>query len=220
MRITIVIVLCFVLSTRAGVGQNTFPASGNVGIGTTSPDYILDVTGGDVNVHPGTAYRVNGQYGLFWNAANNAIGIGSTNSFPINIFSNSLTPRLSIKTTGDIGIGTTTPQSKLAVNGTITAKQVKVTQTGWPDYVFHSSYKLPEPLKIEAYITENHHLPDMPSAKEIESSGLDLGEMQKKQMQKIEELTLFMIKQQHEIDSLKLIIKDFLKMKEPVKSQY
>ena len=114
--------------------------------------------------------------------------------------------RITITESGNVGIGTTVPQSRLAVNGNITAKQVKVTQTGWPDYVFLHAYQLPDLSKIESFINVNHRLPDMPSAKEIETNGLDLGEMQKKQMQKIEELTLLLIRQQHEIDSLKSIV--------------
>jgi len=95
---------------------------------------------------------------------------------------------------GNIGVGTTTPQSKLAVNGTVTAKQVTVTQNGWPDYVFDSSYAIPPLDSLKAFVNHNHHLPDIPSSGEIESKGLDLGDMQKKQMQKIEELTLYIIR--------------------------
>jgi len=96
---------------------------------------------------------------------------------------------------GNIGIGTTSPQSKLAVNGTVTAKQVTVTQNGWPDYVFEKSYHIPSLDSIETYINQNSHLPGIPSQKDITDQGLDIGDMQKKQMQKIEELTLYLIRQ-------------------------
>lgn len=93
---------------------------------------------------------------------------------------------------GNVGIGTASPQYELSVNGTIQAKEVMVN-TGWSDYVFDPDYRLASLDEISGYIKANHHLPDIPSASEVEQKGISLGEMQSKMLAKIEELTLHMI---------------------------
>ncbi|HNP08308.1 MAG TPA: hypothetical protein PKN99_11815, partial [Cyclobacteriaceae bacterium] len=105
--------------------------------------------------------------------------------------------------TGNIGIGIDNPQNKLDVNGTIHAREVKVDLTGWPDYVFTRDYNLQPLAEVKDYIEQNQHLPEMPSATEVETNGVMLGEMNKLLLKKVEELTLHLIRQQEEIDALK-----------------
>ncbi|MGQ0829128.1 MAG: hypothetical protein ACT4ON_12125, partial [Bacteroidota bacterium] len=92
---------------------------------------------------------------------------------------------------------------KLLVNGDIRAKKI-VVETGWSDFVFEENYKLRTLEEIETFIKENGHLPEIPSADEIECNGGDLGVLVKLQMQKIEELTLYIIEQQKQIDEIKV----------------
>ena len=109
---------------------------------------------------------------------------------------NSFTEVLTLTPTGTVGVGTTaTGVHKLAVEGSIGARKVKVTQTGWADFVFEPEYKLPSLSELETYIKTNKHLPDVPSAADVIRDGLDLGEMNKILLQKIEELTLHLIEQ-------------------------
>ncbi len=103
---------------------------------------------------------------------------------------------------GNVGIGTLAPTEKLSVNGKIRAKEVKVEIANWPDFVFAKSYTLPTLQEIEAHIKEKGRLPGISSAEEVKANGVDLGDMNAKLLQKIEELTLHLIekdKQMREI---------------------
>ena len=106
-------------------------------------------------------------------------------------------------TVGSVVVGSTSTVATLKVNGDITARKLKVTQSGWPDYVFAADYQLPSLQEISNYIKANHHLPNVPAAEEIEKNGVDVGEMQKTMMQKIEELTLHLIRLDEENRQLK-----------------
>ncbi|MCK7554444.1 hypothetical protein MKQ70_05265 [Chitinophaga sedimenti] len=103
------------------------------------------------------------------------------------------------------GIGTeTTHGYKLAVAGTMIAEKVKVkTVANWPDYVFADAYQLPSLGDVAKYIREHQRLPEMPSAEEVKQEGIELAEMDKKLLQKIEELTLYVIKLGEENQQLK-----------------
>ncbi len=107
---------------------------------------------------------------------------------------------------GNVGIGTDNLTEKLNVNGNIRARAVKVAVDGWPDYVFEPSYKLPNLGTTEQYIKENKHLPEVPSAKEVETNGIELGQMNALLLKKVEELTLHLIEQNKRIKSLETLI--------------
>ncbi len=89
------------------------------------------------------------------------------------------------------------------MNGTITAKEVVVTLDGWPDFVFAADYRLMPLPEVEAYIQTEGHLPDIPSATEVEANGVSLGQTQALLLQKVEELTLYMIEMDKENEALK-----------------
>jgi hypothetical protein len=131
----------------------------------------------------------------------------------INFFANSnLTvnqmywpaPKMVINSSGNIGIGTTNPGSyRLAVEGVIGARQVKVTTSPWADFVFGSDYYLRPLSEVEDFIKQNKHLPDVPTEEEIVREGNDLGKTDAMLLQKIEELTLYLIALKKDIEILK-----------------
>lgn len=154
--------------------------------------------------HVGTAVSGN-QYGIpaanqgnlvFQNVSNGVIASNGAN-IHVSPLGNVST---SFLTNGNVGIGTSNPGSyKLAVEGTIGARKVKVTTASWADYVFEKDYHLPSLAEVEKYIQQHKHLPDVPSAIEVEKNGLDLGDNQAVLLKKIEELTLYAIDQNKQI---------------------
>lgn len=112
----------------------------------------------------------------------------------------------SVKSDGSVTIGTTNLPSgyKLAVGGNIIAEKVRVKlqSSGWPDYVFGKEYSLLSLKETERFIKLNNHLPGVPSAAEIEKSGLDLGDGQAVLLKKIEELTLHLIEMNKKVEKL------------------
>jgi hypothetical protein len=102
---------------------------------------------------------------------------------------------------GSIGINTlNTHGFNLAVNGSAIATSMTVQLYGsWPDYVFKPKYALKSLFDLKTYIDQNHHLPEIPSAEQVEKDGLNLGEMNKLLVKKVEELTLYMIELQNQL---------------------
>jgi hypothetical protein len=86
----------------------------------------------------------------------------------------------------------------LYLNGTARAHEVTIETTNWADFVFHENYNLRPLSEVNDFIQKNKHLPEIPTAAEVKNEGVNLGEMQTKLLQKVEELTLYLIQQQQE----------------------
>jgi len=112
-----------------------------------------------------------------------------------------------------VGIGITNTSIPLAeqlcVNGNIKTKKIIVTQLGWADHVFKSTYKLKPLSELEAYIKKYKHLPDVPSEQEVLGKDMDISETQVLLLKKIEELTLYVIELKKENN---LLTKRILKL--------
>jgi len=198
-----------------------FAHTGNVGIGNNNPWAKLHLVGTFVssgqtaNLDP--AYTGNnltflansGQLLMGWNRtggdgetdfiANR--GPGGSGGFAFYNYSNDnqLSQLMWIKGDGNVGIGTRETSSKLTVAGNIAAREVKVTVNAGADFVFRDDYILKPLQELESFIKINNHLPEIASAKEMESEGMNLSEMNIKLLQKIEELTLYVIEQQKQL---------------------
>jgi hypothetical protein len=205
--------------------------NGNVGIGTTTPLTKFDINtaqsldglrithnnNGFVTLRSTSlgqsAYNnitQAGDAGIVYGSNSGGIGTGNF-GFVIAPWANAESG-MRIDKDGNVGIATSnTVGYKLAVNGNAIFLKVVVKQKqNWSDYVFYNDYRLRPLSEVEQYIQQNHHLPEVPSATEVEKNGLDVGDNQATLLKKIEELTLYLIdfkkqieQQQKEIQQLK-----------------
>ncbi|MFC3197601.1 hypothetical protein ACFOET_08255 [Parapedobacter deserti] len=206
----------------ANPGKNDLVVKGNIGVGVANPAYKLDVRGGGASIS-GTnpIISVNGFNNMLQlqNAGHSAIvynpgedtelmfGFHSNGNFywgsKTNGYGMTLTKsgQLNVETSVSIG-DKKVPGYTLSVDGKVAAKEINVTINGWADYVFKPHYQLRPLTELETYIKEHGHLPGIPSAQEVDKNGVDLGEMNRKLLEKVEELTLYILKQQETIDQL------------------
>ncbi len=163
-----------------------------------------------------TPIYINNISPTFYSSQNFSTSLPSGNqtncTYPNNYFSKGMFKN-------SVGIGTdATGSHKLAVEGSIGAREIKVEASGWSDFVFYKDYQL-RPLKeIERFISKNKHLPDIPSESDVIKNGINLGEMDAKLLQKIEELTLYAIQQEKRLNSIELKNEQLEKEKKSLKN--
>ncbi|MEO7265640.1 MAG: hypothetical protein ABIW38_12035 [Ferruginibacter sp.] len=189
-------------------GQENFAVTpaGNVGVGTISPAAKLHVAGNTRMVSTGEVLRIdgsnpainfynNGSFKSFLQHSTSGLAMGVNNG---NIQLDAVQVAIGAVVSG-------TSAYKLSVTGRIICEEVRVklVSSGWPDYVFAGDYKLPPLQQVEQFIKSNKHLSNIPSASDVEQNGIEVGDMQKRMMEKIEELTLYVIDLQKQIEALK-----------------
>ncbi len=233
-KIIITLLIAFPFFVAQSFGQNwTLTGnniynnnSGYVGIGNSTPSNLLEVgknmMGPQVIIHN---FGGGGGAGFTMiddaSTANWKFKATAAGGFKIRDHANGLNVlvmeanaaanAIYVKAGGNVGIGETNPSYKLSVNGNIGCKEVEVTLTGWSDFVFANDYKLRSLDEVESYIKENHHLPDVPSEKEVLKNGVNVGEMNSTLLRKIEELTLYMIELKKENEQMKAQIEKLMK---------
>ncbi len=194
----------------------TTEKNGFIGLGTNLPKAKLTIQGDGSTVGSASINLKHGGNGM-------SIGLSTTSNNLV--IGNSWNPEsgtyLTIHDrTGKVGIGTVeTGKHRLAVEGSIGAREVMVEPEGWSDFVFNKDYKLRKLEDVESFIEENKHLPDVPSEKEVLENGVQLGEMDSKLLQKIEELTLYMIEQNKETKIMKAQLNKLAKENEGLKEE-
>jgi len=206
----------FLITNQLTAQTNTFPDSGKVGIGTTNPIALLDIRGLssgqrglDITGSVGNSHipYTNGQIYLTGDVSPNATGTGDLIFRTYN--GSNYSHKFFIKgTSGNVGIGIGNPDEKLTVNGKAKVKELIVEENIGADFVFAEEYTLHTIFELEEFIKINKHLPEIPSAAEMKQDGVKVGDLQMRLLQKIEELTLYVIQLKKENANLHELLKN------------
>lgn len=212
-----------IVNGTAGTGGIFVSTAGKVriGTGTTTPSNALEVNGTTVSTNlkisglasptqkvltVGTGGQVSATDGSTF--ADDMGDHTATQNINLNgrkiVNGSASTNGLFVGTNGNvrIGAGSGNPSNALEVNGIVRTKEVLVEITGWSDFVFEKDYKLMSLAEVEQFVKQHGHLPDIPSANEVEENGIGLGEMNALLLQKIEEMTLHLIEMEKRIQEL------------------
>jgi hypothetical protein len=182
---------------------------GNIGINQSSPLDKIHLTGGNLRIENTSAqisFYQGTTFGAFIQSGLQNLLISNKNSGELQLRTNDVR-RLAITHAGDVVIGTIPPATgyRLNVDGKIIAEELKVQMSElWPDYVFGEDYPLLSLSDLKEYVSEHRHLPGIPSAGDVTNAqGIEVGEMNRLLLEKIEELTLYIIDLQDQIDTLR-----------------
>jgi hypothetical protein len=208
-----------------GWGMNFNTKNGKVNIGGYDGSYKFNISGSDLGIAlynasnafygsltsgTGNHFTIESEYGNSFSGSTPKHILlnppGSLFFYPGNVGVNVDVPTARMQVNGNMLLGSGSPATgyQLSVKGKVICEEAKVQlNAAWPDYVFADSYQKKSLYEVENYINENKHLPNIPSAGEVEKEGLLLGDMQKRMMEKVEELTLYLIEMKKENDQLK-----------------
>jgi hypothetical protein len=204
----ILLLLSLIGIAKITAAQNVLNATGNVGIGNSAPGTLLQIGGGNGSLHFG------GQLGILFKCSTGDRSLmefhspDGANRFIIQslpygsgLASLDAKPLFIQGAGGQVAIGTDIldPSALLTVKGKISSREIKVIATAGADFVFDPNYDLLSLNEVKKYVLEHKHLPEIPSAKEMINNGLDLGKMNVKLLQKIEELTLYLIEKEQQL---------------------
>jgi hypothetical protein len=202
----------FTIGAGGGTYFNIDKTNGNVGIGDTNPLTKFVIKDSGQAFYFLTNQKLVGTFPATPEATTMTL-TSSGNSAGNLAFATGNSEAMRITNNGKVGIGTTNPDEKLTVKGKIHAEEIIVDLAVPADYVFQkyytgkselkTDYVMPTLAEIESFTTKNHHLPNVPSAQVIKQNGLSLGEMSNVLLQKVEELTLYAIEQNKQIERLK-----------------